>query len=826
MTSWRLKGTGVALVLALAALTPVASVAAPTRYSLANGCYALQDGAGKAIGGAEHVRMKATTLASYLLYLPDGKFLAAAEGGGMAPAAEPSPASDWRVQDAPGPAFTIAPASDEKRPLTVRFTPAEGCADYPEAPLNAAGRPAKGDVPFGRVGGFVEGHMHWMTYEYIGGNFHCGRPWHPYGITHALPDCESVEGPQGAGAPVQNFLNFGNPAALHDTRGYPYLTEWGAGNLTYEGTYWRWIERAWMSGLRVMVMGINENRILCELQANRKTNCDEMDTVRRGIKAMRELQRYVDAQAGGPGKGFFQIVTDPYQARRVINEGKMAVVLEIEISEPFGCRGWETPSCDQAQVDRQLDEMYRLGVRSSLLLNKFDNPLTGVRFDGGPVGVVINAGNRQSAGSFWSARTCTGPLTDNTIETFVPEANSPITQILAFMGVPSGTLPTYPPAPHCNTRGLTTLGKHLVRRMMDNRMIVNPDHMSQAAVDDTLTLLESRGYSGVISPHGWMDPGNWPRLWKLGGMAFPGHTEADGYVKEWKQYRPERTPYPFGWGYGADLGGLSQQPRKTEGGISYPFKSYDGKVTFQRQRTGERTFDYAKEGVAHYGLYAEWFEDLRRIGGGAIAKDMWNGAEAYLQMWERAEGIRRPGCASPRAAITARGRGPLRLGFRSSALLRRAGQPQQRTRAWSWCVKGAGNRRAADVAVLSESGRVELVASTARGRSADGVSVGDPSAAGDGVHVRRDGRVGWVRLVRDGRVRAVGVATRSLAGRPADLTEAVARARSAKASSATPRFVPGKAKAAGLSGRPLAGSSNERLNDSLALLCRLQVQAG
>ena len=63
-----------------------------------------------------------------------------------------------------------------------------------------------------------------------------------------------------------------------------------------------------------------------------------MDTVRRGFKAMRELQDYVDAQAGGPGKGFFQIVTDPFEARRVINQGRMAVVLEIEISEPFDCR--------------------------------------------------------------------------------------------------------------------------------------------------------------------------------------------------------------------------------------------------------------------------------------------------------------------------------------------------------------------------------------------------------------------------------------------------------------------------------------------------------
>ena len=50
-------------------------------------------------------------------------------------------------------------------------------------------------------------------------------------------------------------------------------------------------------------MGINENRILCQLQANRTTNCNEMDTVRRGLKDVHELQDYVDAQAGGPGGG-------------------------------------------------------------------------------------------------------------------------------------------------------------------------------------------------------------------------------------------------------------------------------------------------------------------------------------------------------------------------------------------------------------------------------------------------------------------------------------------------------------------------------------------
>jgi hypothetical protein len=830
------RSAAVALGVALVAPVGAWAADAPTRYSLANGCYALQSSAGQVVAGAEDVRLQATTLGSYLLYRPDRTFLAAHSDGTVAPDQQPSPAADWRVEDAPGGTFRLLPASGTGPVLTGRFAPADGCATYPEAELDATGTPRRGEVPYGRVGGIVEGHMHWMTFEYLGGNFHCGRPWDPYGIPFALPDCSSIEGPQGAAAPTQNFLNYGSPESPHDTRGYPQMTAWGPNNLTYEGTYWRWIQRAWLGGLRLMVMSINENRVLCELMPTRKTNCDEMDTVRRGFQDVRELQRYVDAQAGGPGKGFFQIVTDPFQARRVINEGKMAVVLEIEVSEPFGCAGWDQPTCDQAQVDRQLDEMYRLGVRSSLLLNKFDNPLTGVRFDGGPVGALINAGNKVSAGSFWSAKTCTGPLHDNTIETFEPQSSGTLNSLLGTLGVQGGTLPAYPPAPHCNTRGLTALGKHVVRRMMDMHMIVNPDHMSQAAVDDTLTLLESRHYSGVISPHGWMDPGNWPRLWKLGGMAFPGHSQASDYVKEWQKYRPQSTPYFFGWGYGADLGGLSDQPPAgTDGSISYPFRSYDGSVTLGRERTGDRTFDYTKDGVAHYGLYADWFADLRRIGGPTLARDMWNGAEAYLEMWERADGVPAPDCAAAVRSLSPRGLGALRLGEDWRTLLRRSGQPQQRTRAWSWCTKGRLNRGAADVAVLSDAGTVQLVGSTARGRRAAGIAVGATAARlarstrsiGAGVRTRVAGRVAWVYVVRRGRVRAVGLASRALARRPVALRLAAVRLLSARATQATPGFAPSPAQAAShgaVTGQTLAGSSNPRLNSALALLCHLQVQ--
>jgi microsomal dipeptidase-like Zn-dependent dipeptidase len=837
-------GTGVVLLGTVAG----AQAATQTRYSLVHGCYVIsQDG--RALPGAGHVRMQATALGRYLLYTSDRRFVAARAGGGVGLDPAPGSASDWRVEAGSRGRFTLTAGGATLR--DVAFLATSGCAEYPEASLDATGTPSKGETSYGRVGGLLEGHMHWMTYQFLGGRFHCGKPWDRYGIPYALPDCSAIEGPQGLAAPIQNFLNYDNPVQPHDTTGWPTLASWKPTNLTYEGTYWRWIQRAWMAGLRMMVMSPNENRILCLLQTNRETNCDEMDTVRRSLQSIHELQDYVDAQSGGPGKGFFQIVTDPEQARRVINQGRMAVLLEVEISEPFDCSGTVATTCDVARVDAGLDELHRLGVRSMLLLNKYDNPLTGVRFDSGPVGLLINAGNLASAGSFWSAQTCTGALHDNDIYSPAPPVTGLVGQLFGAAGLPSGVAPVYPPAPNCNTRGLTPLGEHVVERMMDLNMIVNPDHMSQAGVDRTLSLLEARNYSGVISPHGWMDPGNWPRIWKLGGMAFPGHSAADAYVKEWQEYRPRSTPYQFGWGYGADLGGLSEQPGTDgAGAITYPFKSLDGTVTFQRQKTGTRTFDYNKDGVAQYGLYADWFADLRRVGGDALVKDMWNGSEAYLEMWERAEGIATPGCASPSAALGASGVGALELGQRAEALLEAAGQPQQRDRAWSYCVAGDGNEGRADVAELTQDGTVELVGSTATGRSAGGVAVGTPASAlpssaasaGSGVRFVTTGSgTTWAYAIRDGAVSAVATAAPALVRDRDALAAAMGRLAAATATQITAPFEAGAtqsaqqaageqptgqplaAQQAAATSAPLAGTPAADVTAALAALCHLQI---
>jgi hypothetical protein len=273
-------------------------------------------------------------------------------------------------------------------------------------------------------------------------------------------------------------------------------------------------------------------------------------------------------------------------------------------------------------------------------------------------------------------------------------------------------------------------------------------------------------------------------------MAFPNSGTASGFVEDWRNHRPSTSPYYFGWGWGADLGGLAEQgapvPPDSPARVTYPFKSLDGAVTVDKQRTGQRVFDYSQEGTAHYGLYADWTDEVRNLGGPQIAEDLLRGPEAYLQMWERAVGVPSTSCLNRRVGLRRGGLGPIRLGMTARALLQSAGQPLRRTRAWTYCVQKSGTRGA--VAVLTPEGTVALIASDAPKHRAAGVRPGTKLAKlrgrakriGGGIWVARTGKKAKasrkkgkknktrvVYLVRHKRVRTVALAGAQVHGRKA-----------------------------------------------------------
>ncbi|MEU9133029.1 discoidin domain-containing protein [Kitasatospora sp. NPDC048540] len=506
----------------------------------------------------------------------------------------------------------------------------------PDSGVNVTGEPFKGTDAQGHVRGFVDAHDHIMANEGFGGRLICGKPFSDLGVADALKDCPEHY-PDGSLAIFDMITKGGD--GKHDPVGWPTFKDWPAhDSLTHQQNYYAWVERAWRGGERVLVNDLVTNGVICSVYFFKDRGCDEMSAIRLEAQKSYDMQAYIDKMYGGPGKGWFRIVTDSDQARQVIEQGKLAVVLGVETSEPFGCKQiLDVGQCSKADIDRGLDELYGLGVRSMFLCHKFDNALCGVRFDEGALGTAINVGQFLSTGTFWQTEQCAGPQHDN------PIGLAPALQ--AEKELPPGvTVPSYAAGAQCNTRGLTDLGAYAVRGMMKRKMMLEIDHMSVKAADQAFDILESESYPGVISSHSWMDLGWTERLYKLGGFAAQYMSGSEAFSAEAKRTDALRDKYGVGYGYGTDMNGVGGWPAPrgadAPNPVKYPFRSVDGGSLIDRQTAGQRTWDLNTDGAAHYGLVPDWIEDIRQVGGQDVVDDLFRGAESYLHTWAASENHR------------------------------------------------------------------------------------------------------------------------------------------------------------------------------------------
>jgi hypothetical protein len=320
----------------------------------------------------------------------------------------------------------------------------------------------------------------------------------------------------------------------------------------------------------------------------------------------------VDAQSGGPGQGWLRLVYDPGQARQVIEQGKLAVLIGVEASNPFGCSEYlNMPQCGRADIDRGIALYRRLGIRSMFIAHWIDNAFGGAALQGGSTGTFIGAMQSEQTGLPFE----TGPC---------PEAGQGST---------------------CNSKGLTDLGAYLVKRLMDAHMLIEVDHLSERARLTVLQMAEARHYP-LVSSHtntgGFWTPSDLQRLYALGGFATARPDTAEKLAQtilSFQRYVP-RGQF-LGVGLGTDTGGFNSAPPPDPGAgakpLHYPFRSYDGNVQFECQLAGPRKFNLNTDGVADYGLYADLLAYMRQQNGGdAATRLLFRSAEAYLRTWEAA----------------------------------------------------------------------------------------------------------------------------------------------------------------------------------------------
>ncbi len=458
------------------------------------------------------------------------------------------------------------------------------------------------------VKGFADTHLHQMADLAWGGGFIWGK--HDGPQSKALPVC--------SGGNDHGFLLGEGTFGFHGKRrdGYPTFNGWPRWDaVSHQTVHADWLKRAHQRGLSLVVMSAGNDEPFCDVipKKFRKWECNDMAAVDRMVDAAHNFARV---------HPWYEIARTPGDARRIINQGKLAVVLSIEVGELFGKRDWEA----------SLDRYYKKGVRT--------------------MGLTHLLNSRFSA-------------------TAVMPRDSRVIELIERVQSGKVAYPIKRSESGFNADGLTADGKKLVRAMMARKMLVDTAHMSRRAFDDTFDLARENRFYPVYRSHGYLKEIMVPekqegderlspaslvaRIKKTGGVfgLRTGAEEMLTYRKSGvannchgssrsfaQQYQLAAIGLKVPVAFGSDLNGLIAQMAPRFGD---PKEACEGAYDFEREAqqraqgkaaTQGLGSEFDTKGFARVDLMADVVADLKRLG--VDTANIENSAEAFIAMWERA----------------------------------------------------------------------------------------------------------------------------------------------------------------------------------------------
>ena len=409
--------------------------------------------------------------------------------------------------------------------------------------------------------------------------------------------------------------------------------------MIHQQAHRRFLKQALDKGLKLVVASAMNFQGMCEVVGrNKKPGAppQDMESVRRQLALFHDMDERID---------WFEIVTDPWEARKAIHDGKLAVVLSLEVSNLM-------PPSDGNWKD-QLKELHDRGVRSMQIAHETDSEFAGCAF-------------HESV--FWFFRKLEGGET-------VDKGGKGV-------------------ADNRNATGLEPKGKQLLDAMVARQMLVDVSHLSQKATQETYAHLAAHHtHYPLYNSHTRFAPGadtsgkdasrsklltekdratlkgfvTFPRAleWyrKSGGMVglrtglnkmrtydSKVPNDCDGSAKSLAQLYRYGQDKGVAMGWGSDFNGNITQlaPRYGEKACWAARKYSGGKRGVDRAdrdaQVAKQTdkmlgSDFDVKGLEHIGYLPDVAADWRSYGVDTGIVD--NSAEAFLKMWERAHGPRK-----------------------------------------------------------------------------------------------------------------------------------------------------------------------------------------
>ena len=493
--------------------------------------------------------------------------------------------------------------------------------------------------------GFVDMHTHPRSDLAFGTQLFFGAP---YGdISVALASCKVNHSKNIIRKVLVSETEKQNYKSWKDGNiGYPNFATWPAWCATLHQQMWvDWIERAHNGGLNIIVALAVSSHTL-SFAGKTSGSYDDKQVMLNCIQGIKELVAHTT---------FMEIALSPQDVRRIVGNGKLAVILGSEMDNIGNFyspadkykKATFNPNPTNEQIQTELDTLWELGIRYI-----FPVHLNNTIFGGTSLMIpTLNVANKFVTGAEFI------PEQINTKESGIgfhlqnPSVGlNPIAKMFMPMLLPKNINPgkksnytfwdTLPGFGHRNSLGITDKGKFAINYMFKKGFLIDIDHMSEKMATEVLNMAVANDYpvnSGHSGPRDTADNEGgrtikqYTQIKNIGGMIGMGHCEnASNFVRLYRQVLQVMDYKNIG--IGSDVNGFYALP-KPNPEIKVVYDS-----SFTKCTTGNRTWDINIDGVAHYGLLPDYIKSWEVAGMTPQEKKVFmSSAEQFTQMWEKCE---------------------------------------------------------------------------------------------------------------------------------------------------------------------------------------------
>ncbi|MBL7740748.1 MAG: membrane dipeptidase [Chitinophagaceae bacterium] len=514
-------------------------------------------------------------------------------------------------------------------------------------------------------------------------------------VADALGNCNGTHGGWGTDNNCGDYLRNGfigilegtsdGAQSLHGSKVYGYnsnpslaFTHWPKWNdMTHQKMWVDWIQMAYKSGLRVMVALAHNNQVMSSIIAYNDHGTPKDDRSAADLQ-VKEIIDFVNRH-----RSFMEVAYTPADMYRIVKSNKLAVVpgIEMDFTGNFPLHMQDNPE-SRRKVDAELDRLYTNGVRYIFPVHLSDNAFGGTAI----YEDLMNVMQKLSTGTFWDIE-CSDAVDSIThkyevgldreitvaLQAGLPLAPAMLEGISHLLPLPPGikeaaqpvmtaifsgmlgsltpmlqaaanAIPDAPPncgatRGHRNAKGLTSLGVYSVIKMMQKGMIIDVDHMSQYAVDSTLSIAKRNNYP-VNSGHTGVRPASenqrtyrqLARITELGGLFGVGWSgqDAKGWIDNYKLGL--KGMKNRGVCFGSDINSIVFTPKPRPGAnIQYNDFGFAALSSYGRQ------WKYNAEGMAHYGMLRDFIRDIRNMNNHQELNVLYSSADDFYRMWDKCE---------------------------------------------------------------------------------------------------------------------------------------------------------------------------------------------